>query len=232
MSAPLTSNEVLRRNRIERQSRLLIQSQLRLSNIKKTNTYEYTRLLVESLLDMDLNHVEELNEDNTTEYLERLEQKGTCMSKISKIKHVLKAAVEWKMKLRSKAAEDLIVICPYCGAKAKLTESGSIHNRTAGKAYVCQNFPKCDSFAKAYWDDNWPMGELSSKELRDRRKEAYYKIYQLSNQGRPNLFWYKQIADRLKMPLMVNNLEWYKEDQMKVILRFLEQQLIKIRLGR
>lgn len=38
------------------------------------------------------------------------------------------------------------MICPYCGAEAQLMDSEVIYGRSFGYAWVCSNFPSCDSY--------------------------------------------------------------------------------------
>ena len=61
--------------------------------------------------------------------------------------------------------------CPYCGAKATLRPSSAVYGdaaKTDGYLYVCDRYPKCDSYVGAHKKTKLPMGTLANGDLRGR----------------------------------------------------------------
>lgn len=55
--------------------------------------------------------------------------------------------------------------CPYCGAKATLLPSSAVYGdaaKTDGYLYVCDRYPKCDSYVGAHKKPNCPWGLLQT----------------------------------------------------------------------
>ncbi len=66
--------------------------------------------------------------------------------------------------------------CPYCGAKATLHPSSYVYGKAAKAGsylYVCDRFPKCDSYVGAHIKSKEPMGTLANGELRNKRIQAH-----------------------------------------------------------
>lgn len=66
--------------------------------------------------------------------------------------------------------------CPYCGAKATLRPSSAVYGdaaKTDGYLYVCDRYPKCDSYVGAHKKTKLPMGTLASGDLRNKRIQAH-----------------------------------------------------------
>ena len=58
--------------------------------------------------------------------------------------------------------------CPYCGAKASLRPASVVYG-TATKVpdsylYVCDRYPRCDSYVGAHKRTKEPMGTLANGE--------------------------------------------------------------------
>lgn len=66
--------------------------------------------------------------------------------------------------------------CPYCGAKATLRPSSAVYGdaaKTDGYLYVCDRYPKCDSYVGAHKKTKLPMGTLANGDLRNKRIQAH-----------------------------------------------------------
>lgn len=66
--------------------------------------------------------------------------------------------------------------CPYCGAKASLRPASAVYG-TATKVpdsylYVCDRYPRCDSYVGAHKRTKEPMGTLANGDLRNKRIQA------------------------------------------------------------
>ena len=66
--------------------------------------------------------------------------------------------------------------CPYCGGKAHLRDSSSVYHNFnyKGKMYVCENFPKCDSYVGCHPNTTKPLGRMANKKLRTMKSKAHY----------------------------------------------------------
>lgn len=70
--------------------------------------------------------------------------------------------------------------CPYCGAPAVLRNAESIYGFDDGTmAYVCKNYPRCDSYIRAFPGTEIPMGTLANAKLRRIRNVAHRFFDQL-----------------------------------------------------
>lgn len=68
------------------------------------------------------------------------------------------------------------IYCPYCGAKASLRPTSVVYGddaKTDGYLYVCDRYPKCDSYVGAHQRTKLPMGTLANGDLRHKRIEAH-----------------------------------------------------------
>ena len=66
--------------------------------------------------------------------------------------------------------------CPYCGTKATLRPSSAVYGdaaKTDGYLYVCDRYPKCDSYVGAHKKTKLPMGTLANGDLRNKRIQAH-----------------------------------------------------------
>lgn len=65
--------------------------------------------------------------------------------------------------------------CPYCGGKARLRDYSFIYhnNKYKGKVFVCENFPKCDSYVGCHPNTTRPLGRLANKKLRHLKAKAH-----------------------------------------------------------
>ena len=65
--------------------------------------------------------------------------------------------------------------CPYCGGKAQLRDASSIYHsfKYRGKMFVCENFPKCDSYVGCHPNTTKPLGRMANKKLRTMKSKAH-----------------------------------------------------------
>lgn len=65
--------------------------------------------------------------------------------------------------------------CPYCGAQAHVERASVIyglkyHNQSV---WVCNNFPKCDSYIGCHYRTKMPFGTLANLSTRHARVQAH-----------------------------------------------------------
>lgn len=78
------------------------------------------------------------------------------------------------------------VYCPYCGAEAKLRPSSVVYKERTlndGYLYICDRYPKCDSYVSAHQKSKLPMGTLANGNLRHKRIEAHKVFEQMWRSG-------------------------------------------------
>lgn len=79
------------------------------------------------------------------------------------------------------------IYCPYCGAEAKLRTASVVYKENTidetAYLFVCDRYPKCDSYVSAHRDSKRPMGTLANSELRNRRILAHHALARLWENG-------------------------------------------------
>lgn len=64
--------------------------------------------------------------------------------------------------------------CPLCGAEAVLVDSRVIYRyQSFGFAWVCKNFPLCDTYCGCHPGTNQPLGSLATAAMRNARRAAH-----------------------------------------------------------
>ncbi len=66
--------------------------------------------------------------------------------------------------------------CPYCGSLASKRPASFIYGKRANSdayLYVCDKYPKCNSYVAAHKDNGLPMGTLANERLRRKRIAAH-----------------------------------------------------------
>lgn len=104
---------------------------------------------------------------------------------------------------------DIPTTCPYCRCSVKLVDSAEIYNgRSYGMAYVCSQFPICDSYVGCHPNTKIPLGRLADKELRlaktaaHKAFDAVWKENAIQRKLSPKearIRGYAWLADSLKM---------------------------------
>ena len=66
------------------------------------------------------------------------------------------------------------VICPYCNKPARLADTKEIYKtRSYGKAYICVDYPGCDSYVGVHNGTDKPKGRMANAELRAAKIKAH-----------------------------------------------------------
>lgn len=64
--------------------------------------------------------------------------------------------------------------CPYCGGDILFKKDSSyIYSKNYGPIYVCENYPKCNSYVGTHPNTSIPLGRLANAELRQYKKAAH-----------------------------------------------------------
>ena len=76
-------------------------------------------------------------------------------------------------------------ICPYCNGRSEIRtlESVTGNKEAKGYAFVCKNYPSCDSYVKMNNQTGRPLGTMANKQLRSLRIEAHIQLYRLYADG-------------------------------------------------
>lgn len=78
--------------------------------------------------------------------------------------------------------------CPYCGANASLRPASVVYGEATKTAdsylYVCDRYPKCDSYVGAHKRTKLPMGTLANGDLRNKRIQAHKAFDWMWKSGR------------------------------------------------
>ena len=76
------------------------------------------------------------------------------------------------------------MICPYCNSEAKLEDTIKIYkSRSYGMAYICSNYPECDSYVGVHKGTDKPLGRMANKELRKAKSIAHFIFDKLWKSG-------------------------------------------------
>lgn len=68
--------------------------------------------------------------------------------------------------------------CPFCNSGIAYLKDNAIlyGGRSFGNSYICQNYPKCDTYVGTHRGTNKPLGTLANAELRELRKKCHIKF--------------------------------------------------------
>lgn len=118
--------------------------------------------------------------------------------------------------------------CPFCGAGVKLEDNIKIYrSRSYGKAYICDNFPTCDTYVGVHKDTNKPLGTLANKELRTLRMKCHEVFDPLWKSGRMSRSRaYRVLSDIMSMDVNRTHIGMFNIDQCRWMLR----QIDKLRM--
>lgn len=90
--------------------------------------------------------------------------------------------------------------CPYCNGQAILKDSSIVYGRSYGMIWICENYPKCDSFVGTHKATLKPLGTLANAELRALRIKCHAefdKLWKEKNFKRQTA--YKHLAKFMKI---------------------------------
>lgn len=118
--------------------------------------------------------------------------------------------------------------CPNCGAGVHYGSNAEIYHRPfgSGVAYICNNFPACDSFVGAHGDNAneehryKPFGSLADGELRSMRKRVHSLIdvyWQTPNVMSRKTVYYL-LADLLELPIEETHVGMFDKDTCQRVL--------------
>jgi hypothetical protein len=113
--------------------------------------------------------------------------------------------------------------CHFCGGTAYLEDNSIIYGESkgSGKSYVCENFPRCNTYIAAH-AGNWaPMGTLANAKLRRMRSQCHGKFDKLWR-GKAKMTRkdaYIWLADKMGVDLDHAHFGCFTEDQCKRFLR-------------
>jgi ssDNA-binding Zn-finger/Zn-ribbon topoisomerase 1 len=67
--------------------------------------------------------------------------------------------------------------CPYCGGVLRLRDNAILYGgKSLGNSYICENYPKCDTYVGVHRSNSKPLGTPADKELRELRKLCHKKF--------------------------------------------------------
>lgn len=94
------------------------------------------------------------------------------------------------------------IVCPYCSAVARFTDSAAIYGKSYGMVYLCSNYPKCDAFVGVHKGTDKPLGRMANPELREWKKKAHASFDALWKHGRFTRHKaYRILSDMMGLPL-------------------------------
>jgi hypothetical protein len=78
--------------------------------------------------------------------------------------------------------------CPYCKGQVKYHRDtriiyGNKANPVWGGVWICENYPKCDSYVGCHKGTTEPLGRMADKELRKYKVLAHNEFDKLWKQG-------------------------------------------------
>ena len=119
--------------------------------------------------------------------------------------------------------------CPYCGAKASLRPASAVYG-TATKVpdsylYVCDRYPRCDSYVGAHKRTKEPMGTLANGDLRNKRIQAHKAFDWMWKSGLMTKWqaykWMQgklALTDEQAMSILKNTINMLHELDMQVVI--------------
>ena len=69
--------------------------------------------------------------------------------------------------------EDNPGACPYCGSFVVYKDSSVIYGKSYGMAWICANYPECDSYVGCHPGTRKPLGRIANKELRIAKSRVH-----------------------------------------------------------
>ena len=117
-----------------------------------------------------------------------------------------------------------IMNCPYCGKQAELKDSSIIYGRSYGLVYICQDFPKCDSFVGVHKGTHTPLGRMANKELREWKKLAHFYFdgaWKRAKVSRDRA--YRTLAVKMGLPIEKAHIGMFDVEQCKRVVEIFKQ---------
>jgi ssDNA-binding Zn-finger/Zn-ribbon topoisomerase 1 len=111
--------------------------------------------------------------------------------------------------------------CPYCGKQAVLRDGTAVYARSYGRLWVCQDYPKCDSYVGCHKGTKQPLGRMANKELRMlkmRVHKAFDSLWKSGVMSRSDA--YRWLSDQLMIPPQSCHIGMFDEQTCRDAIRF------------
>ena len=138
---------------------------------------------------------------------------------------------------RSEVYKPQTLGCPYCGGKAILRPTeylfeDHIYDRSASHYYVCNNYPRCNTYISCQHGNFAPNGTLADSWLRMRRIVAHRYIDLIaSNRIMGHKSIYYLIAGKLGLAEHQAHIRFSNEKNIEDIIAILRQILDNNKIG-
>lgn len=88
------------------------------------------------------------------------------------------------------------IFCRYCGDNLFLQDNAKLYGgRPFGKAYICENYPACDTYVGVHKGTTQPLGTPANAELREIRRRVHASLDPIWQSGKlPRSRLYRQMA--------------------------------------
>ncbi len=118
--------------------------------------------------------------------------------------------------------------CPYCGAESVLVPGSSLRGNVRGNVYVCENYPKCDSYVSVYEKNNKPKGTLANRKLRKLRIKAHslFDILWRSRSIRRTQAYF-ELSQELEIPISETHIAMFSRTRCEKAIRAIKTLLKK-----
>ena len=117
---------------------------------------------------------------------------------------------------------DKVLICPTCGAFARLTQRAEMDkNPPEAWVFVCENYPRCDSYVGCHRGTQTPLGTLAGPELRLLRRRAHSALdwHWKRKGGVSRDEAYRMLAEVLEAPFGEAHIGSCNEEQCRLIVQ-------------
>lgn len=91
--------------------------------------------------------------------------------------------------------------CPYCGKQAVCRDDSVLYAKSYGWIWVCQDYPKCDSYVGCHKGTKQPLGRMANKTLRALKikvHRVFDPLWKSRTMSRSEA--YRWLADQLMIP--------------------------------
>lgn len=119
--------------------------------------------------------------------------------------------------------------CPSCGSSVSFTSNAVIYGKVYGNGlvYICNNWPRCDSFVGAHFDAT-PLGTLADGKLRRLRGEAHRlfdELWKPSDDGFKTIYRheaYNYLANYMQIPVDQCHIGMFDAGQCIQVIEFMK----------
>lgn len=116
--------------------------------------------------------------------------------------------------------------CPYCSGSADLEDSIKIYKKSYGMCYLCENYPKCDSYVGVHKGSNIPLGTLADSSLRKLRNQTHLLFDEMWINKPKNYrnSAYKWLAEKLNLTSEVCHIAMFDESTCLKVIKLLKER--------